>query len=254
MNFYTIFYKPEGLEEQRFLSEAREKMGPYSNVGNLMPVRLASRYDDIYIVRNVSKPLEELGYTTLMPVVTREEVIALRQGLEDGSKEILDYRKRVVYSGDQFCINANLYVPDLNEINDELIDYLAKNPKLMQEMHWRKFEELLEVLFKAKGYETELGPGSGDGGVDIRMVSKNGIVGDFLTLVQAKRYSDKNRIKLSPVQALYGVLESEKASSGLFVTTSTFEPCAVRFAESNPYRLQLADKHDIREWLKDYSH
>ena len=107
--------------------------------------------------------------------------------------------------------------------------------------------------FKAKGYETELGPGSGDGGVDIRMISRSGIQGDFLTLVQAKKYAQQNKIKLEPVQALYGVLEDQKASKGLFVTTSSYEPCAKRFAESKPFRLQLADSSDVRKWLEEYT-
>jgi len=38
-----------------------------------------------------------------------------------------------------------------------------------------------------------------------------------------------------------GQLESEDASKGILVTTSTFEPVAQRFARQHPYPLQLAD-------------
>lgn len=253
MTFWTIFYKPEDMSESELFADARNNLEPHTHVKNLRPVLLAANIKDIYIVQSVMKPLEEFGYNVIIPKVNKEEILELRQGLESGKLDVLDFKRNIVYQNTDFQLNASLYVPDLNEINEELIEYLSRNPKMLYELHWRKFEELLSALFRSKGYDTELGPGSGDGGVDIRMVSKSGVTGNFLTLVQAKRYSEKNRIKLTPVQALYGVLEAEKASSGLFVTTSSYEPCARRFAESHPYRLKLADKSDIRTWLREFN-
>jgi hypothetical protein len=217
-----------------------------------MPVQLSSSHPDIYIARSLTTSVDQLGYKPVMPPINAQEVRHLRQELEKGNHKALDFKKNLIYSCSDILIYNPTFIPDFNDINNELIEYLAKKPDLLHELHWRKFEELLSVLFKAKGYDTTLGPGSGDGGVDIRMISKTGITGSLMTLVQAKKYAVKNKISLQPVQALYGVLKSEKASKGLFVTTSTYEPCARRFAESNAHRLQLADKNDLRSWLKEH--
>ncbi|MEI8136769.1 MAG: hypothetical protein WCH21_05515, partial [Bacteroidota bacterium] len=45
---------------------------------------------------------------------------------------------------------------DLNEINDELIAYLAKHPEFLRQLHHRKFEELIAEIFRNKGYDVTL--------------------------------------------------------------------------------------------------
>lgn len=251
--FFKVFRRPFHIDEKTFVENASKTLQPYTEVRHLRPVRLANISDEYFIVQGVTKTLDDFGYETVFDNLTLEEVRNMRQMIETGKKTIFDFKKELIYENNTFFIHSNIYIPDFNEINSELIAYLAKKPELMHKLHWRKFEELLNELFKAKGYETELGPGSGDGGVDIRMVTKSGLGGSFMTLVQAKKYSEKNKIALAPVQALYGTLEYEKATSGLFVTTSTYAPCARNFAESIPHRLELADKDDIRVWLKQYS-
>ena len=77
-------------------------------------------------------------------------------------------------------------------------------------LHWRDFEILLARIFQAQGFEIELGPGSGDEGVDIRLLQRDPI-GDVLTLVQAKRFGPRNKIDLQAVAALYGVGMAQRA-------------------------------------------
>lgn len=138
-------------------------------------------------------------------------------------------------------------------INDKLISFLSEHPEYLHKLHWRDFEKLLDELFSAQGYQTILGPGGGDGGIDLRLLQRSDI-SDLLIVVQAKKYAPKNKIDLQPVQAIYGAAMSSdvNASGSLIVSTSDFLPSAKEFAEKNRYRLKLAGPDKIQRWLKDY--
>lgn len=91
----------------------------------------------------------------------------------------------------------------------------------------------------------------GDGGVDLRIYSHDA-VGELLTLVQAKKYR-RRAITLEAVQALASAVEEERASRGLFVTTSRYLPSARKFAERRRNRLTLADADRVGEWSQTAS-
>lgn len=169
----------------------------------------------------------------------------LLQYLNDG--QILNIND--IYETPSFGEKCQIILPDFEQINSELIAFLSVHPEYLEALHWRKFEELLEAVFRNQGYITELGPGSGDGGVDLRLIQKDSI-GKFLTLVQAKKYKSENAINLQAVQALYGVVDDQKAHRGLFVTTSTYQPCARNFADRQNGRIILATSKEVADWCK----
>lgn len=136
-------------------------------------------------------------------------------------------------------------LPNFTEINDELVEYFSKHPESLVELHWRKFEELLDVIFRNNGFRTVLGTGNADGGIDLRLIQSDEC-GDLITLVQAKKY--KKPIRLEAVQAFCAVIDDEKANRGLFVTTSRYLPSARQFAERQRHRLVLADSSDVARW------
>ena len=136
---------------------------------------------------------------------------------------------------------------DISDVFDDLLSYLSGST---HELHWRRFEEVIEQVFKSHGFQTQIGPGSADGGVDLRLIQKSP-VGDLLMLVQAKRYHPTHKIGLEAVQALYGVVEAEQASKGILVTTSSFLPGARKFAEARGHRLFLADGQQIVSWIEE---
>ncbi len=172
---------------------------------------------------------------------------AIREFLQDQFGEALEIVSPL-YIHDKHQDRVNLIIPDFEVINEQLLDFFGKNPHVLYHLHHRKFEEFLARLFRDLGYDVELGPGSGDGGVDLRLLNKSDL-GEFLVLVQAKKYAPHRPIDLQPVQALFGAVEQEKASHGLLVTTSFFQPAAKRFASAVPYRLQLAGPAEIQQWL-----
>jgi len=109
---------------------------------------------------------------------------------------------------------------------------------------------LLDAVFRNQGYRTELGPGWSDGGVDLRLYRKDSI-GEICTLVQVKRYSPTNPIRLEAVAALAAIVDHEKANRGLFVTTSRFLPGVQKFAEKQIRRISLANSADIARWCEE---
>ena len=138
-------------------------------------------------------------------------------------------------------------------MHEEIFDRFRKNPDELHNLSPRKYEEFLEVVFQNNGYRTLLGKGSNDGGVDLRLYT-NDIVGESITLVQAKRYKSENPIELQAVQALTAVVDDQKANRGLFVTTSRYLPCAEKFAARHNSRIQLAASNEVAEWCNVASH
>lgn len=142
---------------------------------------------------------------------------------------------------------CSLIQSDCADVYEELYSHFAKKPHDLSRLPWRDFEILLFRIFQNHGFTAELGPGRGDGGIDIRLLQRDPI-GDMLTLVQAKRYAPRRKIKLEAVAALHGVATVEKADRSIFVTTSNYEPVAKRFAERTSGTLQLKTSTDVAEW------
>ncbi|OYW62496.1 restriction endonuclease [Bosea sp. (in: a-proteobacteria)] len=97
---------------------------------------------------------------------------------------------------------CSLVQQDFADVHEELYGHFAARPDDLHRLDWRQYEILISRILQTQGFETELGPGRGDGGVDIRLLQRDPL-GDILTLVQCKNYAPKNRIGLEAVQALF---------------------------------------------------
>ncbi len=147
---------------------------------------------------------------------------------------------------------CNLIQGDFDALNSELYEHFSKNSDQLTRLHWRQFEMLVTELLQAQGFETQLGPGRADGGVDIRLLQRDPI-GDILTLVQVKKYDKTHPIGLQAVQALHGVREAEGADNSLFVTTSRYLPSARNFAGRDNVQMKLNVSDDVQKWCADAS-
>jgi hypothetical protein len=147
----------------------------------------------------------------------------------------------------RFRWSCDLLRAEFSEVHNELFDFFAKHPDRLASVHWRGLEKLLDAVFRNNGFRTLLGPGSGDGGIDLKLFSHDA-VGELLTLVQAKRHHAKRPVRVDAVRSFAQVVEDEKANRGLFVTTARYLPSAHRFAESRLTRIELADSMDVSKW------
>ena len=148
---------------------------------------------------------------------------------------------------------CGLLQPDVADVFEEIYAHFANRPDDLHRLHWREFEILLFRVFQNQGFQAELGPGSGDGGIDIRLLQRDPL-GDMMTLVQAKKYAPTRKIGLEAVAALHGVAAVEGAQKGLFVTTSSYLPVAQKFAGRTSGKIELSTSNDVVRWCSDAAH
>ena len=145
---------------------------------------------------------------------------------------------------------CSLVQEDRTDVYEELYSHFAAKPEDLYRLGHRQFEIMLFRIFQNQGFEAELGPGSGDGGVDVRFFQR-GPLRDLMTLVQVKRYAKKRKISLEAVAALRGVVANDNAHKGIFVTTSAYLPSAKEFAARSSGTLDLRTSEDVAIWCRD---
>jgi DNA-directed RNA polymerase specialized sigma24 family protein len=161
-----------------------------------------------------------------------------------------------------FYNKTQSFTPQLNEdhvsiikdeINAELIRYLAKHPQLMNDMDPYKFEKLVAALMKDMGYDVYLTPQTRDGGRDIIAVMKTPSNDPIITIVECKRHRTDRPIGIEIVRSfLYTIREQDKANVGWIVTTSTFSLEAINEQKIYKWLLSLKDNKSLAAWCNNY--
>ena len=106
---------------------------------------------------------------------------------------------------------------------------------------WQQFEQLCRELFELQGFQVTLtgtsaegggsGPasGAGDGGVDL-VLQRDDWLGPRRFLVQCKHWQAE-RVGVATVRELQGVVDVERATGGVCVTSGRYTSEAHAFAE-----------------------
>ncbi len=134
----------------------------------------------------------------------------------------------------------------------DLIKYFAKHPEKMREMPPRKFEEFVSDLFRKEGFNAKLTPSTRDGGRDI-LVTSDTALGKHLHLIECKRHGEDNPVDVKLLRSLYGVVEAERATAGMIVTTTRITPPGIRFINSVKNRLSKKNYEDLVAWIKRHA-
>lgn len=92
--------------------------------------------------------------------------------------------------------------------------------ELLHGVHHRDFEVLVWKLFEARGFESTLGPGVQDGGVDVYLKSQ--APGRLEHVAIQCKAPTKNRTSVTAVRQLRGVLANKSANRGILVSTRGF--------------------------------
>ena len=184
-----------------------------------------------------------------------QAVEALHLAVERALRVLSKQTKNVV-----LLHEGDLWTPDtipervlitLNEVSRNLLEALAATPPLLHSLSPRKFEEVVAKLLEDDGFDVQLTPASRDGGRDI-LAYIDLAVGRILTLVECKKWSKDRKIPVDLVRQLYGVLNAERATNAMLVTTSTFTQDAGFFVNSLKYQLTLRDYNGLAKWLRRY--
>ena len=99
-----------------------------------------------------------------------------------------------------------------------------KSLATVRALDWREFEKLCAEVFRREGHAVTLTAEGADGGVDL-VLRRRGRV----RLVQCKQWRSE-RVGVSPVRELWGVVAAERAAGGVFVTSGGYTEEARRFA------------------------
>lgn len=141
-------------------------------------------------------------------------------------------------------------IVDTSFVNAEIFGLLTREPKLLRELPPRKFEEIVAELLERQGYTVELTPASKDGGFDMYAAKKEGL-GQFLYLVECKRYVPPNKVGVGIIRSLYGVVQAMRATAGVVVTTSFFTAGAEKYSSDLKHQLSLKDYVALQKWLEE---
>jgi hypothetical protein len=135
-------------------------------------------------------------------------------------------------------------------IDTTALRYFRQHPNDLLSIAPRQFEEIIAGLMEQFGFEVELTARTADGGRDIIATANRTL--NLRCLIECKRYASDNRVGLALVQRLHGVVQSEQATKGILVTTSSFTKPARDFLRRQPWLLEGRDFAGIVEWLDDY--
>jgi restriction system protein len=147
----------------------------------------------------------------------------------------------------QTLFNCEIRPNSSDFLEQKFLDYLAVNADLLKTIHWRNFERFCAAFFSRMGYEIILGPGTNDGGVDIRAYDKLDN-SKPLILIQCKRYKEENKVSIETVKSFYTDVAFEDAKQGIIITTSYISEGGKKVSEARRYPLSFAEKEDVEKW------
>jgi restriction system protein len=148
-----------------------------------------------------------------------------------------------LFGGEHIPDDPNVY------LDQRYIDFLAENSEDFGQIHWRNFERLTTEFFHRQGYEVDLGKGTKDGGVDVRVwTDKESKVGPPLMLIQCKRYKDV--VGIETVKAFWADVHFEGAEKGLIATTSAVSRDANKLCDVRKWPMSFAESDEVQRWAR----
>lgn len=108
--------------------------------------------------------------------------------------------------------------------------------ELLRAIDWKRFEEVCAEYFRVCGFDATTQSHGPDGGIDITLRALSNPA-SIENIVQCKQWS--RPVGPKPLRELLGVMTAKGVPRGTFVTASTFNEEAERFANEN--RIHLID-------------
>ena len=141
------------------------------------------------------------------------------------------------------------HVARLIEVSDDVLRWLAQDPRRAHNLDSREFERVVAELLSRQGYAVELTPATRDGGFDIRAAHDTAL-GSFLYLVECKKYAEGRPVGVQVVRSLAGVVHAAGATAGILVTTSSFTGPAQEFRRTIEHQMSLREFEQLAGWLR----
>lgn len=180
---------------------------------------------DFYII----EVIKEILFEYKVNHITNKDLLSHNIEL----KKVLLKIKNFINSKNTFVAttSSKIILPDTNK---KLLKALSIDSKLIYAISPRKFEEVIEYIYRLSGYETQLTSSTRDDGVDILVWTPPPVLGNrFLTIVQAKRYNQAKKVGSEEIRELIGSKIIFNADKAQIITTSDFSVPAKKTAISS---------------------
>ena len=145
-------------------------------------------------------------------------------------------------------------INDLRTPLDAVGTYLKSHYSDIYNLNPRRFEQLIEDVFRNSGFRTRLTQQTRDGGADIILLGDDN---ENLAIVEVKRYSMQNAVGIELVDRLIGAAIRWDVRKAYLVTSSRFSTVATSLSTKPlptvKLELELWDTHRILAELKCYS-
>ncbi len=237
VNFWMMFTKWMWINQMTYAMEDLEKQIGADRLANMRTERLFARILET-LPRSMSLP-EEFGelahwYLDEFAAIVLEPLEALP----------LDHLEYILALRTKGAGRAAA----LGDFSAQ-IDSILKRPQRIYSIPSRRFEEILAFALSRNGYdEVQLTAPTRDGGYDIAAV-RNGVTRQRL-IVECKRFRSSRKVGRPILDALLGVLETQKANQAVLATTSSFSKDALKLLNSEQWRLQGLDIRRVLELLR----
>ncbi|HVR98701.1 MAG TPA: restriction endonuclease [Thermoanaerobaculia bacterium] len=133
----------------------------------------------------------------------------------------------------QSCgVLKDLDLTDLSIPVEELRSYLIARYGDRFDVHPKRYEDIVGAVFSDFGFRVRVTSFSGDEGIDVFVLDGND---DATVGIQVKRY--KGKISAEQIRSFVGALVLQGLTSGIYVTTSSYERGAVLTANASLDRL-----------------
>ena len=129
--------------------------------------------------------------------------------------------------------------PIIGSLGNSQIIPVASSPtewslQLIQEIEWKKFEELSTAYYQEKGIRAKATSLGADGGIDIKLYQDDS--GNPTSIVQCKAWTSK-QVGVKEIREFLGVLTHEKIAKGFYMTSGEFSTDAKDTATANKITL-----------------
>jgi HJR/Mrr/RecB family endonuclease len=151
------------------------------------------------------------------------------------------------------CWLASEHITNSNLRNkkDPLKYSLNKQLKLLSDsidkLDGFQFEEFCTELFRLGGFQAKTTSKTNDGGKDIILKDKDGLI-----YVECKHYNESNKITVNLIHKLISACTVDGIKRGIFITTSVYTSSSIELVEKcDTVNIDIWYKDDLLEFCKN---
>jgi hypothetical protein len=162
-------------------------------------------------------------------------------------EEAIGLAKEWLVTGKYLVTEKSEYI--LPKVNKQLLAAITVDPRFVHIISPRKFEELVEEVFRLAGNRTELTSATRDDGADLLVWTPPPIMGnEFLTIIQTKQYNPLHKVSSEEVRTLKGTQLTFEAEKAQIITTSDFSKPAITTAKK--IKIDLIRFYELNDTIK----